>query len=160
MSGAAPFYQTYACADGKAIAVGALEPQFYAAFLRGLGVADDPLFARQMDPSAWPAMCTRIAELFASRPRDEWVQAFEMDACVAPVLTLGEAADHPHNRARGTFVEVGGTLQPAPAPRYSTTPAATPRPAVAVGADTHAVLRDLGYGDDRIEALRTAGAIG
>ena len=158
LTGAAPFYATYSCADGKAIAVGAIEPQFYAALLRGLELTHDPLFARQMDSGAWPAMKARLAQVFATRPRDAW--EFEADACVAPVLTLDEAAAHPHNVARGTFVEVGGNLAPAPAPRYSATPCAAPRAAVAAGSDTHAVLRDLGYDEDHINRLRTSGAIG
>jgi alpha-methylacyl-CoA racemase len=157
LTGAAPFYATYACADGKALAVGAIEPQFYAALLRGLDLAHDPLFARQMDASQWPAMKARLAEVFATRPRDAW--AFEADACVAPVLTLDEAAAHPHNVARGTFIDVGGKRSPAPAPRYSGTIPEAPRPPVAVGSDTHAVLRDIGYDDTRITTLRTSGAV-
>jgi alpha-methylacyl-CoA racemase len=116
----APFYETYETADGKFVSVGALEPAFYAALLRVLGLGEDPLFAQPMDQSRWPAMKDRLTELFRSRSREDWVDAFDgIDACVAPVLSLEEATRHPHNVARNTFVEVDGIVQPAPAPRFS-----------------------------------------
>jgi len=153
LGGAAPFYRTYACADHRFVAVGAIEPQFYAALTTGLGLSDLP---QQMDRSHWPATAQRFAAVFATRSRDEWIAQFDAtDACVSPVLTLDEAAAHPHNIARGTFN--GG--DPAPAPRLLATPAAAPR-ATRAGADTDAVLSDLGYGTDAIASFRATGAIG
>jgi alpha-methylacyl-CoA racemase len=160
LSGAAPFYRCYACADGRSVAVGALEPQFFAALLDGLGLADDPLFAAQMDAPRWPVQAARLEALFAERPRDAWVTHFSADACVAPVLTLDEAAAHPHNAARGTFVPVGSDLEPAPVPRFSVTPAGPPSAPGAIGADGAALLAELGYDAARIAALRAAGTIG
>lgn len=121
LDGGAPFYRCYACRDGRFIAVGALEPQFYAALIAGLGL--EPESAPQFDLAGWPALHTRFAAVFATRDRDDWAAHFEgTDACVTPVLTLAEAARHPHNAARGTFVEQGVT-QAAPAPRFAGTPA-------------------------------------
>lgn len=116
----APFYDTYETADGRFVAVGALEPPFYRALIEKLGLADDPLFKRQMDEALWPAMRQRLTALFLTRTRDEWVQAFDgADACFSPVLSMAEAASDPHNLARGTFQNVDGIVQPAPAPRFS-----------------------------------------
>ncbi|MEV6304655.1 CaiB/BaiF CoA-transferase family protein [Actinoplanes sp. NPDC051861] len=130
LDGGAPFYDTYRTADGGYVAVGALEPQFYAALLTGLGLDGDDSLPHQLDRSGWPSLRRIFTERFAARTRDEWEKAFEgLDACVSPVLTPGEAADHPHNRERGTFVEVGGVRQPAPAPRFGRTPANAPAPA-------------------------------
>jgi alpha-methylacyl-CoA racemase len=118
LDGGAPHYNVYRCADAKWIAVGALEPQFYAAFLDGLGI-DDPAFRPVAPQSSWQALRERIGAVVATRTRDEWCAAFEgTDACVAPVLDLDEAPQHPHNVARGTFVQRDGLLQPAPAPRF------------------------------------------
>jgi alpha-methylacyl-CoA racemase len=151
LSGAAPFYRTYACADGKHVAVGAIEPQFYAALTAGLG--EDS--AGQMDPAAWPARAERFAAIFAARPRDAWLAHFAPEACVSPVLTFDEAAAHPHNAARGTFAAGA----PAPAPRFAATPAASPRPSQP-DEWTDRVLAALGYHEPQIAALRAAGAIG
>lgn len=130
LDGGAPFYDTYRTADGGFMAVGALEPAFYAALLTGLGLADDPDLPPQYDPAGWDELRRRFAERFGSRTRDEWTAVFaDLDACVAPVLAPTEAHRHPHNAARGTFVEVGGQVQPAPAPRFDRTPAPPPRPA-------------------------------
>ncbi|SCG34491.1 CaiB/BaiF CoA transferase family protein [Micromonospora coxensis] len=129
LDGGAPFYDTYRTADDGFMAVGALEPAFYAALLAGLGLADEDLPA-QYDPSGWPRLRRRFTERFAQRTRDEWTEVFAgLDACVAPVLTPTEAHRHPHNAARDTFVSVGGQVQPAPAPRFGRTPAPLPRPA-------------------------------
>jgi len=115
----APFYDVYACSDGGFLAVGCLEPQFYAAFLRGLGLSADDLPA-QYDPAGWPVLRARFAELLASRPRDEWAAVFaDTDACVTPVLTLDEAPEHPHNAARGTYLRHNGTWAPPPTPRLA-----------------------------------------
>jgi alpha-methylacyl-CoA racemase len=148
-----PWYDTYATADGQWMAVGALEPKFYAEFVRLLGLSDD-IAAMRSDTAAWPRLREAIAAAFATRTREEWSSVFEgTDACVAPVLSLTEAADHPHLAARQTFVDVGGVVQPAPAPRFSRTVAPKPTPPPAVGADTVDVLRDWGVRDvDRLMA--------
>ncbi|WP_430786062.1 CaiB/BaiF CoA transferase family protein [Actinoplanes sp. G11-F43] len=129
LDGGAPFYDTYQASDGGFLAVGSLEPQFYAALVKGLGLDDDPDLPGQFDFAAWPELRRRFAERFRSRTRDEWASTFEgLDACVSPVLSPAEAPGHPHNRARGAFVEVDGVTQPAPAPRLTRTPAAVPAP--------------------------------
>ena len=129
LDGGAHFYDTYECADGKYLAVGAIEPQFYAILCDKLGLAADAEFDRQMDPRAWGPLRERLAALLRTEPRDHWAALFDgTDACVAPVLSLGEAPDHPHNAARGTFTQVAGHPQPAPAPRYSITSTERPRP--------------------------------
>jgi alpha-methylacyl-CoA racemase len=118
--GSAPFYTTYTCSDGRFVAVGAVEPQFYAELLRGLELSGSVDPARQYDRDAWPGTKALLAEVFATRPRDAWEQRFGgSDACVSPVLTPWEAHRHPHNAARGTFIEVEGHIQPGPAPRFS-----------------------------------------
>jgi alpha-methylacyl-CoA racemase len=140
----APFYDTYACADGRFVAVGALEPQFYAALLDGLGLTEEEL-PGQLDRAGWPVLRERFTEVFASRTRDEWMVMFEgSDACVAPVLAFSEVPTHPHIAARGTLIELEGVPQAAPAPRFSRTPTARPRPPREPGADTAAVLADWG----------------
>jgi alpha-methylacyl-CoA racemase len=137
-----PFYDTYACADGGYVAVGALEPQFYAQLLAGLGLESADLPA-QFDTAGWPVLRERFTELFASRARDEWAKVFaDTDACVTPVLSFAEAAEHPHLVARGTVTDIGGVLQAAPAPRFSRTAADVPGAPPAPGADTDAVLAD------------------
>lgn len=158
LDGGAPFYRCYTCADGRFVAVGALEPPFFAALCAGLGI--DPAEVPQHDPAAWPAQTERFAAVFASRSRDEWAEVFEgTDACVAPVLTMAEAPDHPHLAARGTFTTVEGRTQPAPAPRFSRTPAGDIRLPVTVDADTDAVLTEVGLSAARIAELRAAGVI-
>lgn len=160
LDGGAPFYDTYATADGQYVAVGALEPQFYAALLAGLGLADAGLPA-QLDRAGWPVLRRAFAAAFASKSRDEWEEVFAgTDACVAPVLSMAEAAAHPHAVAREAFVEVGGVVQPAPAPRFGRTPAATPAAPPRPGADTDAVLHGLGLTDDEIAGLRAGGVVG
>jgi alpha-methylacyl-CoA racemase len=122
LDGGAPFYRTYLCADGKPVAVGPIEPQFYAILRRKLSL-DEPLFERQNDQRAWPEMRARLAEIFSTKTRDEWVAHFSgSDGCVTPVLDLAEAPDHPHLKERRTFVNDEGRVQPAPAPRFSGTP--------------------------------------
>jgi alpha-methylacyl-CoA racemase len=142
VDGGAPFYDVYRCADGLDFAVGALEPQFYAALLTGLGIAPEEL-PPQYDRDGWPATKARFAELFGSRPRAEWLGVFDgTDACVTPVLGFDEAEQHPHLVGRGTLVEVDGVVQAAPAPRFSRTPAAVPRPPRPTGADNARVLEE------------------
>jgi alpha-methylacyl-CoA racemase len=160
LDGGAPFYDTYATADGEYMAVGALEPQFYAALLAGLGLADAGL-PGQHDRAGWPELRQRFGATFASRTRPEWEQVFAgTDACVSPVLSLDEASAHPHAQARAAFVEVSGVTQPAPAPRFGRTaagqPAAPPRP----GADTDDVLAGLGLSAAEISGLRSRGVVG
>lgn len=124
----AAYYDTYETADGKFVSIGSIEPQFYALLREKLGITDDPLFDAQHDRAQWPAQKTRLAEIFKTRTRDEWCATMEAtDVCFAPVLGFDEAVAHPHNRERGTFIEVGGVFQPAPAPRYSATPCDPPR---------------------------------
>ncbi|HET7013772.1 MAG TPA: CaiB/BaiF CoA-transferase family protein [Streptosporangiaceae bacterium] len=163
LDGGAPFYDTYGTSDGKYVAVGALEPQFYAALLKGLGL-DGAELPAQLDPSGWPVLREKFTEIFANRTRDDWTAVFDgTDACVAPVLSPGEAAGHPHNVARGVFTEVGGLIQPAPAPRFARTTAGQPAPPVRPGADTNTVLgpgeTGLGLSETEIADLRTRGVV-
>ena len=162
LDGAAPFYRTYRCADGRHVAVGCLEPQFYAELLRVLQLADDPLFVDQYDAGAWPAMSARLEQLFAERPRDEWAAVFDgQGACVTPVLSLTEAPAHPQNAVRETYyVDERGAIQPGPAPRFLGTPSARPRLAPRIGADTNDVLAEAGFEAGEIDALRAEGAVG
>jgi alpha-methylacyl-CoA racemase len=149
----APFYDSYQTADGRYVAVGALEPQFYAAFLAGLGL-DPAVLPAQYDRAGWPALRATFAARFAERTQAEWAAVFTgSDACVAPVLSLADAPGHPHNAARGTFIDVAGVVQPAPAPRFSRTPADPPAPPPAPGRDTAAILAELGYTPTEITAL-------
>jgi alpha-methylacyl-CoA racemase len=137
-----PFYDTYLCADGQYVAVGALEPQFYAQLLEGLGLGSADLPA-QYDLAGWPVLRERFTEVFASRTRDDWAKHFaDTDACVTPVLSFAEAAEHPHLAARGTLTEIEGVLQAAPAPRFSRTVNGTPTAPARPGADTADVLAD------------------
>ncbi len=153
LDGGAPFYDTYQTADGKFVAVGALEPKFYAELLGRLGL-DPAGLPGQYDRDGWPALRAALSARFAERTRDEWTAAFDgSDACVAPVLSMAEAPGHPHNAARGTFTEVAGVTQPAPAPRFSRTPAGHPAPPPAPGDDTSAILAELGYSPAEITAL-------
>jgi alpha-methylacyl-CoA racemase len=157
LDGGAPFYDTYETADGQHMAVGALEPKFYDELLTRLGLASAGL-PGQYDRSGWPALRARLAREFADRTQAELVELFEgSDACVAPVLSPGDAPAHPHNAARGTFIKVGGVIQPAPAPRFDRTPCATPTPPTKPGADTEAVLTGAGFSASEITALRDRG---
>ncbi|AEG50852.1 Alpha-methylacyl-CoA racemase [Sphingobium chlorophenolicum L-1] len=157
--GAAPFYRAYETADGKAIALGAYEPQFFALLLDRLGLTDDPLFSDQMDREKWPAQRTALAALFQTRSREAWCQLLESsDACATGVLSMTEALSHPHNRARGTFVTVDDVPQPAPAPRYSGTPLGTPQ--LQSDADGLSVLMAaIGYPPARLGELARAGVV-
>ena len=160
LDGGAPFYDTYATADGQYVAVGALEPQFYAALLRGLDLTEAGL-PDQQDRSGWPVLRQRFAQTFAQRTRADWEQVFAgTDACVSPVLTLAEAPAHPHAVARKAFPEVGGIAQPAPAPRFDRTASGVPAPAPASGANTDTVLADLGLSAAEVADLRSRGVVG
>lgn len=157
LDGGAPFYDTYECADGRYMAVGAIEPAFFAALMDGLDVDDHP---EQYDVGSWPVLRSLIAAAFRSRSRDEWAEVFAAtDACAVPVLTPAEATRHPHNTARQVFVEVEGAVQPAPAPRFDVTPTSPPRSPREPGADTDAVLTELGYTDADVSSLRAGGVV-
>jgi alpha-methylacyl-CoA racemase len=159
LDGGAHFYDTYACADGKFISIGSIEPQFYAQLLSLAGVAD-PAFDAQMDPAMWPSLSEKIASVFLLRDRDGWCRLMEgTDVCFAPVLDMAEAPRHPHNIARGTFADVGGVVQPAPAPRFSrTAPEIGILPAIP-GQHSAEVLRDWGWLDADVKALAEQGII-
>ena len=160
LDGGAPFYGVYETADGRHLAIGAIEPKFFAALLAGLGIADVAP-ADQMRRATWPAQRARIATAVAERTRDEWAEHFAgTDACVAPVLSFDEAPRHPHNRARDAFAMVDDIVQPAPAPRFSRTPSAIQGPPPEPGADTDEALAAWGFAADEIAELRRAGAIG
>jgi alpha-methylacyl-CoA racemase len=159
LDGGAPFYDCYACADGKFISIGAIEPQFYAQLLQLAGV-EDPQFSKQWRQADWPELKRKFAGLFATRTRDDWCRLLEgTDVCFAPVLDMAEAPQHPHNAARATFVEVDGVTQPAPAPRFSRTAAELGSPPSSPGQDGAAVLVDWGWSAASVEALRRAGVV-
>src|SRR5262249_20395322 len=160
LDGAAPWYGAFETKDGKWLAVGAIEKRFYEEFVERLGLklADLP---RQHDRAGWPDLRRRFAEVIAGKTRDEWERIFQgSDGCVAPVLALGEVADHPHNKARGTFVARDGVLQPAPAPRFSRTVPEMGRAPRGPGGDTEAVLGDFGFSAEEMASLTQSGVVG
>jgi alpha-methylacyl-CoA racemase len=165
LGGAAHFYDTYETADGRFLAVAPIEPEFYAEFLQRMGVDRDRFLPHgfrmgRMDSTQWDALKAELAAVFRTRTRDEWCALFaDSDACVTPVLGLSEAPQHPHNAARGAFVEVGGVLQNAPAPRFSRSAAAKPAAPRCPGADTRAVLAETGFDAAALAALAEAGVI-
>jgi alpha-methylacyl-CoA racemase len=153
LDGGAPFYDTYRCADDKWISVGALEPQFYALLLEKIG-PHEHLVQPQMERSSWPALHQSLRGIFATRTRQEWCDLLEnTDACFAPVLSLAEAPVHPHNRARGTFTEIAGVVQPAPAPRFSGTPSGIQWPPAPIARDPREALRKWGVGEATLTEL-------
>ena len=156
----APFYDVYPTADGGYLSVGPLEPAFFAILLERLGI-DDIDASTQYDPRSWPALRLRLAREFSSRTRAASVELFAgVDGCVMPVLSMSEAPQHPHNLARGTFVTRDDVVQPAPAPRFSATPARLDLPPPAVGEHTDAVLTELGLSGDEVRRLREDGVVG
>jgi len=156
---AAPFGEIYETKDGKFVSVLAIEAKFYAELLSRLGL-DPATLPHQYDKSQWPTMKARFAEIFKTKTRDEWCAILEgTDACFGPVLSLTEAPKHPHNVARGTFVEIDGVVQPAAAPRFSRTPAEIQRPPARIGEHTDEALHDWGLSPAEIAALRAAGAV-
>lgn len=158
LDGGAHFYGCYTCADGKYISIGSIEPAFYEQLLALCGL-DAPEFRQQWERSKWPALRARLEEVFASRTRDEWCALLEgTDVCFAPVLDFEEARTHPHNLARNTFIETSGVTHPAPAPRFSRTPASA-GPIGKPGANTGEILGELGLATERIAQLRVQGAI-
>jgi alpha-methylacyl-CoA racemase len=155
----AHFYDVFETKDGKYVSIGSIEPQFYAELLKLTGL-DGQELPRQMDRARWPEAKEKLAAVFRTRTRDEWCEIMEgSDVCFAPVLSMGEAYTHPHNRARGTFVEVAGKLQPGPAPRFSRTRAEVARPPCHAGQHTDEALRDWGLAADDVQRLRDAKAI-
>jgi alpha-methylacyl-CoA racemase len=158
LDGGAPNYRCYECADGKWVAVGAIEPQFWSALLKALQL-DEANTPTPYAPQDWDECKKVLVETFRTRTRDEWAAVFApLDACVAPVLTLAEALEHPHNVARGSFTSVAGAPMPGPAPRFSVTPG-TAGPVPEIGSSTADLLAQLGYGDGALAELRAAGAI-
>jgi alpha-methylacyl-CoA racemase len=159
LDGGAPFYDTYAAGDGRYVSVGALEPKFFAEFAQRIGL-DERFIKTQYDRRTWPEMRAAIAARLATRSRDEWCRELaDSDACVAPVLTLPEAAEHPHAKARDAFVDVAGVTQAAPAPRFSRSLAAAPRVAREPGSDGEAVLLEAGFTRGEVDALLSAGVL-
>ena len=157
LDGGAPFYDTYATADGRWVSIGALEPKFFAELVQRIGL-DAGFIARQYDRRCWAEMRAAIGALILARTRDEWCALLEgSDACFAPVLSLAEVGQHPHAQARQAYTEVGGVLQPAPAPRFSRSRPDQPSPAVPAGTHTLAVLAELGFSDAEVAALQAAG---
>lgn len=157
--GSAPFYAVYECRDGKFISVAALEPQFFAIVLAKSGIAElGP--TDQWDRARWPAMKLAFATEFRKRTRDEWCSLFqETDGCVAPVLDMNEAPDHPHNCARETFVDRAGVVQPSPSPRFSRTASKLPDDPPGIGEHTRDVLKSIGMGAEEIQAFLADGAV-
>ncbi|KMS87708.1 CaiB/BaiF CoA transferase family protein [Prauserella rugosa] len=159
LDGGAPFYDTYACADGRYVAVGAIEMRFWTALVEVLEL-DAETLPVHLDQSQWPKLRAILAEAIGRYSRDELVAKAEgTDACLTPVLSPDEAAEHPHNVARGSFTDVGGVVQPAPGPKFDRTPPPEPEAPHEKGADTDDVLREFGYSADAVEALRSSGAI-
>jgi alpha-methylacyl-CoA racemase len=153
----APFYDVYETKDALYVSVGALEPKFYEELIKRTGLDDLP---PREDPSNWPAIRERLTTLFKSKTRDEWCAILEgSDACFAPVLSMAEVHEHPHNKQRETFVEYSGVRQPAPAPRFSRTAGAVGGPPPVPGQHTSRALNDWGFSEAEIEKLRDAGAI-
>jgi len=154
VDGGAPQYASYACADGKYIAIAALEPEFYARLLALCGI-DDPAFRTQDDQATWPQLKARFTDLFRTRTRQAWCELLEgTDACFAPVLDMAEAPLHPHNQARGMFIEVDGVTQPAPTPRFSRTAPEVTAPPAPPGTHSEAILADWGVPADLVRRLR------
>ena len=159
LDGGAHFYDTYQCSDGKWVSIGSIEPQFYALLLEKTGISD-PAFKAQMDRGAWPDLKAKLAAVIATKTQSEWCALMEAtDVCFAPVLDLDEAPKHAHNVARQTFVEIAGVTQPAPAPRFSKTPGAIQGPPPAIGAHDQEALRDWGFSEADVSALKANGAL-
>ena len=160
LDGAAYWYDTYECADGRYVSIGSIEPEFHALLLEKLGLEDDPDFAQQYKKDRWPALKARFVDIFKTKTRDEWCTLFEgSDACFAPVLDFAEAPLHPHNLARGVFTKVDGVTQPAPAPRFSETPSEIGSAPPESGQHTADILAAAGYSEKELERLRAMGII-
>ena len=160
LDGGAYFYGVYECSDRNFISLGSIEPQFHALLLEKLDLTHNPLFQNQLDPDGWPAAKEKLASIFRTRSRDHWDSVFAgTDVCYGPVLSLKEAPEHPHNKARKTFMEIDGNMQSSPAPRFSRTPQAKPTPPPKPGQNNIEVLADWGFSADDILALENAGAL-
>ncbi|MDD9963326.1 MAG: CaiB/BaiF CoA-transferase family protein [Gammaproteobacteria bacterium] len=160
LDGGAHFYGTFETQDGKHVSIGSIEPQFYALLLEKSGLGEEDGLAGQMDRGNWPAMRERLERIFKTKTREEWdAIMLGTDICYAPVLDFHEAIDHPHNRARSTFVEIDGLHQAAAAPRFNRTPPQTPGAAAAPGAHTEELLREFGFDEAAVARLRTSGAV-
>jgi alpha-methylacyl-CoA racemase len=156
----AHFYDVFECADGEWVSVGSIEPQFYALLLEKTGLIGDPEFTNQMDKTQWSTLKRKLAKVFKTKTQSQWNEIMEgTDVCYAPVLRMSEAAQHPHNVARNTFIEVAGVTQPAPAPRYSRSATDLPTAPAHAGQHTRAVLGDWGVDAVRIDTLISSGAI-
>ncbi len=159
LDGGAHFYDTYETADGKWVSIGSIEPQFYALLLEKASLTD-PEFQSQMDRSKWPSLKQKVAAVIKTKTRDTWDKLMEgTDVCYAPVLSLSEAPNHPHNRARGSFVEIEGVVQPGPAPKFSRTKVEVQGPAPTSGQHNDQILSEFGFSGADIAALKSAGAI-
>ena len=159
LDGGAHFYDTYETKDGKYVCVGSIEPQFYSLLVEKAGL-DVERFAPQMEQDKWSELKSELTEVFKTKTRDEWCEIMEgTDVCFAPVLSIFEAPEHAHNKARGTFVEVDGVVQPAPSPRFSRTVPEVSHASPAPGSDSETVLTDCGFTDDEIATLREEGVI-
>ncbi|MCB2098632.1 MAG: CoA transferase, partial [Parvularculaceae bacterium] len=156
----AHFYNTFETKDGKWVSIGSIEPQFYALLREKLGLADRSEFDAQMSPAHWGDLKRELEAIFKTKTRDEWRALLEgTDVCFGPVLSMKEAPAYPHNKARETFIDVGGVMQPAPAPRFSASAQHAPTPPRETGADSDAILRALGRDADAIKALKDAGVV-
>jgi alpha-methylacyl-CoA racemase len=156
----AHFYDVYETKDGEYVSIGSIEAKFYAELLKRSGLEGQEM-PRQMDRKAWPDLKEKFAALFKAKTRDEWCKIMEgSDICFAPVLSMAEAPNHPHNQQRGTFVEVEGVVQPGPAPRFSRTPSKIQRPPAKPGEHTEEALREWGFSAGELDKLRGSGAIG
>lgn len=156
----AHFYNVYQTSDKQWISIGAIEQQFYALLRQKLGLEKDPAFDAQMHPAKWSELKSKLAEIFATKTRLEWDEIFEgSDVCYAPVLNFAQAAAHPHNDARKTFINVGGVTQPSPAPRFSIGAESAPSAPPKTGEDSDAILHSLGRSDDEIASLRQKNVI-
>lgn len=160
LDGGSHFYDCYACADGKFISVGSLEPKFYALLLEKLGLGNDPDFTNQYDRKRWPELKQRFVNIFKTRTRQQWCDLLEgTDVCFAPVLDFEEAPEHPHNQERGVFTSINGFTQPAPAPRFSETKSEISGPPPPAGRDTDAVLTAIGLSENELATLREQAVI-
>lgn len=156
LDGAAHFYDTYECKDGKYVAIGSIEPKFYALLLEKTGLKEDPEFKSQMNMKKWPELKEKLAAVFRSKTREQWCELMEgTDVCFAPVLDMDEAPTHPHNQARETFIEYNGVVQPAPAPRFSRTVSEIQGPPPTVGQHTDEALADWGFSGEEIQSLKS-----
>lgn len=159
LDGAAHFYDTYETADGKYVSIGSIEPQFYQKLIE-LAELDPEECAPQLDISQWADLKSKLTQVFGRKTRDEWCSIMEgTDVCFAPILSMNEAANHPHNVARGSFIEIEGVNQPAPAPRFDRTVPSTPESARPAGSDTDSVLSELGFEQQKIDDLRASGVL-